>query len=480
MAFYRRVPANFNFSTTQTAQFANISPDMTLPPGHYYVGPTSRDGWTQPLMMQKGFTHYDRFMAAHENGGNANAYDAAYPVKAFANALRVNDQFGMTTNTSKEQCEAFADQMPLGDGMSVLETQENVNFLPPEAIQWQWFHDRWRLRRDAQTAVDGKPRFVAHNYFRFSGGIFALGQQDWSLHRQLYTTPYASWNSIQYTDQFGVARTATNDWSAGGTLRGCNMITEGAYLGNPDGDRDMWMGMLFAMDTTRMQGRLPGIFTYGSREWRPGFLEGTNYSDGRFVRRNKIKLGQKVLMDLGFMSQEWGRGDLGGASFEWGVNGYEPVSKKPVAYYKGIVDENTDFWKKTGDPGFTFFPYYAAAAGNGTFGFGGGDYIHFGIMQWFNTIAPVRQGTPKFCRFRINGGAWIEKSTAESDLIDARKDRRGMVRGRIHNGKMGFWWQNKYANHTKQILEFQHPDNLGLTITRTVCGPGVHSELLTL
>jgi len=481
MAFKHPVPVTFNHSNTQIPQFANICPDMTLPPNAVFVPATTGQGWTQPFMIQKGATHYDRDLAGSENGGNQNAYNSQLPNMKYWSVPRVNDGFGMTTNTSQAQCEAFADQMPLDCSLVVLETMENVNTLAPEAIQWKWFHDRWKVRCDNQTAIDGKPRWRCHNYFRFTGGIFALGHQSRELHRQLYTTPVGSWSSISYVDSFGQTQTAVNNYSPGRTLSSTNFITEGVYNGNPDADADTAMGSLFSMDTSRMQGKKPGLFLFGVQEWRPNWCEGTNYPDNggsRLVRRNKVKLPPAVLMWSGFLGQEFG-GSIGGASIEYGAGPYQPTSKKPVEYYAEIHSGN-DFWKSPASaPNFSPFPYYGGT-GPGRYNMGGGDYFYFGVKYWNDTVGQVYQGTPTFLRYQVDGGTIYEKAVAESDIVDARLDRRGLVRGRIHNGKMAVWYWNPYANMMKKTIKFWHPTNPSIFWERTVCGNCVHAELITL
>ncbi|HWV28240.1 MAG TPA: hypothetical protein VN038_01250 [Dyadobacter sp.] len=480
MAFLRPTPATFDYSKAQTPQSANVLPNFTLPAGHVFSGATGREGWTQPLMLSKGFSHYDRDRAGDENGGNQAGYEATYPKRVYWSVPRINDTFGMNTNTSQDQCKAFAAQMPLNYTLVVLETMENVNTLAPEAIQWKWFHDEWKRLADIATASDGKPRLRCHNYFRFANGIWALGQQDWETHRQLYTTPVNNWPSISYVDSFGLTQTAINLWSPGQNLQSCNLIVEGVYQGNPDADRDSYFGTIFAMETASMQGKMPGIFLFGVREWRPNWPESTVYSDGRFTRNNKVKLHPKALRTWAFLGQEFG-GTNGGCSIEYGLNSYQPVSKKPVEYFAGVVDANTDRWKATAASDYSPFPYYGGA-GPGRYTAGGGDFFHFGVHLWNSTFGQVNGGTRNYMRFRVSGinsNAWFERATANSDIINARRDRRPIVRCCIQGSKMAVMYLNPYANHTKMTLEFQHPTT-STTWTRTVCGTGIHAELIDL
>lgn len=478
MAFKFPTPSGFKYNEAQTAQYANVAPNMQLPEKHIFNGATTRQGWTQPLLLSKGFTHYDRDLAGHENGGNQNAYEAAFPGRKFWSVPRVNDGFGMNTNTTQQQAEGFADTMPLDCTLVVLETQENVNTLVPEAVQWKWFHDRWKLRCDNQTAIDGIPRKRCHNYYRFANGIWALGQQDWELHRQLYTTASSNWVNIQYTDSFGLNQRAINLWSPGQNLSSCNLITEGVYLGNTDADRDSYFGTIFAMETTAMQGKMPGIFLFGIREWRPNWPEMTIYSDGKLVRHQKVKLHPKALRTWGFLSQEFG-GSQGGCGIEYGAITYQPTTKKPVEYTQGVLDENTDRWQANGNPDFTTFPYYGGA-GPGRFNFGGGDFFYFGVKLWNDTFGQVHNGTSGYARFKVGAGSWYERAASNSDIINARRDRRPIVRFRLLGNKIAIAYLNPYANHTKQTITIEHPTNSAITWERTVCGTGIHAELITI
>lgn len=484
MAFNRRTPKAFVWANEQVAQFANICPDMTLPPGAVSVVETAGEGWTQPLMMRKGNTHYNRNLVGYESNGNENAYNALFPSRKYWAVPRINDAFGMTVNTSQAQCESFADQMPLDCSLVVMETQEQVHYLAPDAIQWKWFHDRWKARCDSATASDGVKRYRVHNYFRFSGGIFGLsGRIGYETNRLLYTTPVDQWGNITYVDDFGITQRARNDFSPDGRLFSTNMVLDGIYMSNPDSDADRLVGMLFAMDVTRMQGKKPGFFVFPWREWRPGFLEGTNYSDGRFMRREKQKLSPSFMMDVGFLSMEFAGAGQAGTYVDWGVPPFQPKTKKPIGYYPPIHDGG-DYWKATGAPNYTTTPYYGGT-GYGKFGFGGGDFQYFGIKHWNETIGQVYQGAPTFLRFRINTGGtwgpWIEKAPSESDVINSFRDKRGLCRARIANGKMGVWYMNKYApDHLKRTIEFQHPTNPAITYTETISGGGVHAKLITL
>lgn len=481
MAFIERVPSGFIHAQTQVPQSANVLPDFTLPAGHVLSGATGRQGWAHPLMAQKGFTHYDLFRELQEVG--SGGYNASYPGRGFSNVPRINDMFGMTNATSQAQCEANANTMGMDLGMSIYETMEGNNFLDANAIQWQWFYDKIKSNRDAATLSDGRLRLHCHNYFRFLGGIWGLGNTTRESHRLLYTTPYANWGSISYSDiNSGQTRTAINEWSPNGALRGCNLIVEGIYLNNPDADSDQYTRVLYAMDHARLQGRMPGIYLAGRREWHPNNPESTVYPEGIFTRWEKVRLPPATMMDYGFMSQEWGQvTNLKGCAVEWGVASYQPPSKKPLIRYPPIgYDENHDKWKLTGAGSYSVFPFYSNDF-NGSYSFGGGDYVHFGVKQWHDTMSQVHAATPKFCRFRVDGGSWVEKSASESDLVDSFFDKRGLVRGRVASGKMGFWIQNIYASDfNEHTIDFQHPDVPGETFTRVICGSAVHSELITL
>lgn len=480
MAFNRIAPPGYIYANAQTSQVANIIPNMTLPAKHIFNGATARQGWTQPLMISKGFTHYDRSSAAPENSGNEHAYEATLPNKKYWSVPRVNDLFGMNSATTQSQAESFADSMPLDCSLVILETQEGEPYLAPNAVQWRWFHDRWKVRCDNQTAIDGIIRYRCHNYFRFGNGIWALGQQSDTLHRRLYTTPLSQWNTISYVDSFGITQTAVNDWTVGHSQYSCNLIVEGVYLGAPDLDRKSMYGCIFAMETADMQGKTPGIFLFGVREWRPNWGENTNYSDGEFTRFGKIKLKPKVLATYGFIGQEFGK-TQGGCTVEYGVIPYQPTSKKPIEYFPGVVDESTDRWKATGAGGFTRCPYYGSS-GPGHYAMGGGaDWVHFGVKLWNDTFGAIN-GNSQYGRFKVGAGSWIEKSASESDIIDARAQDRGFVRLKLNSAgtKLAVAYLNPMADGVKKTITFQHPTNSGITITRDVCGNGIHAELITL
>lgn len=485
MYFPDPIPVNYDHDNEQIAQYADISPDMTMPERHIFIGATTKQGWNQMLLATKGFTHYDKAKAAYESGtGNENYYESLIPGRKYWAVPRINDIFGMTSSTTKEQAEAFADQMPL-DPLIILESQENVNYLAPNAIQWKWFHDRCKARRDAQTAIDGIKRYMVHNYFRFVGGIFSLGQQGWEKHRELYTTPVENWSSITYIDGFGNQQTAVNDYSPGYSLSSTNLITEGYYPNNPDADADILMTHMFSMEVSRMQGFSNGIFLFGVREWRPGFFEGTYITAqggdpaGRFLRMMKHKIAPEILILCAFISHEF-NGTRTGAGIEYGEIAYQPVNKKPIEYYD-LVHAGMDKFLEDGETEYSEVPQgYYGGTGFGRYQFGGGDFFYFGTRYWNETQGPLSNVAPVFLEFRENGGPWVTKAINESDLIDARRDRRRICRGRVSGNQFSFWTLNVYANHAEVTLEIKHPTNPNIIITRKVSGNGVHSELITI
>ena len=77
----------------QIPQFADLCPDMTLPAGHVYVKPPTKQGWTTAQIMAKGATHWA------SGGTETDAYyntTAPYNKKKYNNVPQIRSIFGET------------------------------------------------------------------------------------------------------------------------------------------------------------------------------------------------------------------------------------------------------------------------------------------------------------------------------------------------------------------------------------------------
>src|SRR5688572_24252503 len=65
--FANPIPSGYN-PAVQVSQWAEVSPNYTLPSSHCYVLPPTKQGWTMPLIMSKGVTHWTRNSVGDEGG----------------------------------------------------------------------------------------------------------------------------------------------------------------------------------------------------------------------------------------------------------------------------------------------------------------------------------------------------------------------------------------------------------------------------
>jgi hypothetical protein len=466
------IPAAYDPSL-QIPQFADVCADMTLPAGHVYVKPPTKQGWTTTQVMAKGVTHWIWGMSGDDNYYNSNP---AYNKKRYNNVPQIRGIFGLPGPDAngnwwpngfydESQARAKGQQADITPRLWVGETMEGADWVPDNEPMWGWFYDELITRYENQKAQDGVPYYVAHNYFSRWPTVFNVGQDTRANHEALYSTSWSNWPATMYTP--------------GQTIGRPNTILEGVYMNVPDLIPQTIMGMLMHMELAQKMGKYTGLFVFNVHEWMPGFASRVNYpGEGTFYRSDKMPLDPNIQIALAFLSQEYGN-----IWVEWGLNPFQPASRKPIDYYN-VIHDGKDFWYPAGQTTpANPCPFYDQDNGQPTYG-GGlaylGDMPHFGMVLWNSTGGQVAGGTAYYATYKIDGGNWINRQANGSDVVGAYFEQRGLARVRILGNKMLIVYFNFFADNASHTIEVQNPLNPGQTFVGTVCGNGVHAVVVTI
>lgn len=456
----------------QIPQFGDLCPDMTLPAGHVYVKPATKQGWTTAQVMAKGVTHWA------SGGTESDAYynaSSQYSKKRYNNVPQIRSIFGLSgpdTNGNwwpngyynESQARAKGQQSDITARLWVGETMEGADWVPDTEPMWGWFYDELINRYDAQKAQDGVQYYVAHNYFSRWPTVFNVGQDTRANHEALYSTSWSNWPVTMYTPGQNIGRP--------------NTVLEGVYMNTPDLVPQTLLGMLMHMELAQKMGKFTGLFVFNVHEWFPGFASKVNYpGEGTFYRSDKMPLDPNIQIALAFLAQEYGT-----IFIEWGLNGFQSPTKKPIDYYS-IIHDGKDFWYPTGQTTpANPCPFYSDRDSNR---YGGGlaylgDITHFGIVLWNSTGGQVAGGTPYYATYKIDGGSWINRQANGSDVVAAYFESRGLAKVRILGNKMMICYFNFFADNLTHTVEIQNPLNPNETFVGTVCGNGVNVVVVNI
>jgi hypothetical protein len=465
--FVNPIPSGFDPST-QVPQFADVSPNASLPTGHNYVAHPTKQGWTTAQVFNKGASHWMKNGVGDEGGNDVFFNDAFFGKKGYNNVPQIREIFGLSGPPwwpngyyNETQARQKAQQCDIRWRLWVGETMEGDDYVPESDPMWGWFYDELINRYDAQKAQDGVPYFVAHNYFARWPGIYNLGFDTRQNHESLYNTSWQTWPVTLY--------------HPGQTIGRPNLIVEGIYVNAPDLAPQQMLQSLMHMELAQKMGKSVGLFLFAVHEWHPGFAHTFDYSEGTLYRSDKALLDPNLHIALAFLAHEYGN-----TFIEWGAAHYQSGTKKPVDYYPPVHD-GKDYWYPTGQSTPSNpCPFYAQTGNNRYYG-GGGDLSHFGVALWAATGAQVEGGTPYYATYRIDGGSWIQRQANGSDLVAAYFENRGVARVRILGTRMLICYFNpKYADNLSHTVEVQNPLNPNQTFIGTVCGNGVHAVVVNL
>lgn len=92
--FVNPVPSGYDLDL-HLPQFVDVCPDITLPKGHVYFKPPTKQGWSYKQIMAKGVTHWDRHDAKDDPEGDTEAFakHPVYKTKEYSGVPRISGRF---------------------------------------------------------------------------------------------------------------------------------------------------------------------------------------------------------------------------------------------------------------------------------------------------------------------------------------------------------------------------------------------------
>jgi hypothetical protein len=451
----------------QNSQWADIAPDMKLPPGHVWVA--NPGAWVVEKVMAKGVTHIANHMLPWKNTADVIklkeagvTYNNVPRIEHFMHLKETgkdksengyNLRYWPNGPLTKEQAIQKANEADINDAIWIGETMEGNSYMPPEKEMWAHFYKRLRERYTEKWGKRNIPFFIAHNYFSFWPEEISLSGKK----------PRAYYKNLLHLSPAALPKT---NFSPGGTLSATNLIPEAVYIGAPDMQQGQVYESIFRMQIIKNLGYETGIFLFGVHEWRPNNPYQYNYPEGRFFAPYKLPLDPNVIIANGFIAQVFGK-----MYIEWGAA--DKVRTK--TFDKEWVQGN---WFPNGatepQPGF---PYFKKPGDDSYPGYtGSADLSYFSQKLYHDTFARVDGGVRKFLKHRIDGGKWIDPSQfSTEEIVDAYYDKRGFVFSETKNGRTAWFYLNSFADNKWHDIEVQLPDG---TLTRQrIAGNGIHAKI---
>lgn len=470
ITFVDPIPAAYDPSNVMP-QFADVCPDIKLPPGHVYFKPPTKQGWTVKQVMAKGVTHWtnggfendaDRDAFSKDPKNAFNQYDAVPRIREIFNLpAPVGDKWWPNGFFNEKQAREKGKTINIKPRLWIGETMEGADWVPSDQPMWGWFYDEFVKRHEEQKQKTGVPYYIAHNYFAQLPGHWQPGNGKREDTEALYNTPGDKLDAGQY--------------SKGKSIGAPNTILEGIYLNPPDLTAQALMGAIMRMELVTRMGKHTGLFIFNVHEWRPGFPTKIEYPEGTFYRTDKLPIDPNLQILLAFVSQEYGT-----ICVEWGLMGYQSPTKKPVDFNPDMHPPMDD-WFPRGQRKKAEFPFYDKGEPNSisTMPYLG-DMTHFGIVLWSKTGAQVVGGKQAYAPYKLDDKDWVKPQKNGSDVLVATYDKRGVVTTRTLGKKMLICYFNMFADNDRHTLVVQNPSNPGETFTSTVCGNGIHATVVNL
>jgi hypothetical protein len=457
------VPANYDASS-QKASYADIAPEMTLPSGKRY---NSRKGiWTREQIIRVGvncISNYDEPTNDQMNQGlsywDVPKTNEIWNIPNTGGGVWVGN-YPDNYNTSifpngyltEEQGRQKGRDASVAHATCVFETEENTHYSNRAAPMWRGFYSTFIPRMIEHFGSRNIPWLVAHNYFNIGlPDEFYLGRKTRQQHKDMLSKNISQMPFTQY--------------SPGGTLELCNFIPEGVYINAPDVGRNNVLDCFYRMLIYRQMGKAGGVFMFPRHEYRPNNPFRTNYTDGYFMKSDKIPLDPNEIMTYSAL------GVIGGkASVLWGAQSKTANKNFDPDYPAG------DQFYLNGQTTPSQMTHYAAPNGEKYYGFDGGcDFAHFGQLASARTFGQTVGQTPKFYDYKIDSAAY-----RPGHVVDAGYDKEAMLYTEKLNDRLAWMYIKPTADNGRHGLTFRDPDNPGQTFTTEVSGNGPHMGIINL
>ncbi|GAB2780322.1 hypothetical protein GCM10027275_24830 [Rhabdobacter roseus] len=474
ISFVELVPPDWNAPQTQVSEWADISPNITLPAGHAHIMTPNLSKWSVAHILQKGVTHWaERWMPENERA----AFRAANPDNEYNDVPRIRELFPEANPNvtdgpwwpngipSYQQAADRGSSISIRHDVWVGETMEGEDYVPETSSMWTGFYSTLMPRYDARKLQTGRQHLVAHNYFARWGNAndnaynITLGAR--ANKKALYSTDPANMPNTVYKpgNSLGLTNLIVMDLYI--NLRGVDPVASYIY------------GAIHQMHMAERLGKFAGLFWFDVHEWLPGYAHNVYTPEGRFERSDKCPLDPAIQMLIPILAHEYGV-----ISIQWGFWASSSDDKKRI----GDISEwapGKDRWYPGNGTSTAPYPYYSGSP-NYIMPSYAADVPHFGLRAWVETGGQTVGGTDYYCDYRINNGTWVNKQADGSDILNAYYDGTWTVRARIKDNLMSVLVFNVRNGNTPKTIEFRHPTNNGITYTGTVCGCGAHMVLINL
>ncbi len=475
--FIQEVPDEYD-ALTQMCQWADILPDIVLPPGKFWH--MSKGSYTAEQLLQKGYTHLSKF--------DMQELSPTRQSQVSAQGKAYNDPMG---NLTMQQFNLSGDPhnanwVPAGASWPNI---WNANIFPTvpgqtEPLTYQQGYDKGMLFTDIYNAIifeNGEqehaisphwpfrkayyealvPRLLAKyariylgdNYYSGIGG-----RPDWMTRaeaKQRLRDPFNLWPG--------------NPMLPGGNLEKTTLSCYGGYFKEPDTMYQHLYAIPYSGLLNRKAGKYMVGFIQSFHEWRPNNFYTIDYAEGRMLYKTKMPINPVYLISMTVLFYIYGIGVIG-----YGYDSKRGDKKLVRNYAEGSL------YIKNGseDPvSLDEFPYWTPEGSGYYYPYAGSaDMTAFGVHMYANTWALTEGGTEYYCDFRLDGSStWITAQNAEADdVVDACHDTRGWVLVRIKGTLMSVMYINPNADNASHLLEFKHPLTPSVTYTGTVATPMVH------
>lgn len=452
-------PVPVTWQPTNVSTWPAVSPAIQLPANKVYIQTPHTEGQSIAQLLRLGVTHYShRWKDTEANLPADKTYNDVPQTQQLLQFNYLNGSWVKNITETQARSAGRSVNLP---GVWVGETMEGDGWLEPSSLLWGYFYDEVSKRYQASYRLDGKRRYLAHNYF------------------DILPKEYSRFNVGKLTDLRFAYNTPARylpRGNFGGSLAGTNTHVTGWYKSHPD-DRAYVYEKLYAMQVSKRLGLFTGVFIFPVHEYLPGFswyFEAKN-PDGMLSRSDKAPLSPSELITAAFLGLD--EGDL---AVVWETDFQR--SPRTADLVINYTSKNKDIWEPaSGSGGPGTFPY-KSVSGDGfpyypqwTY-----DLFHFGILLYNASSAATEGGESKYAAFRLDGGPWIEPQPDGSDVLDAWTDHRGLVKVTRKGTTATISYLNPSADNQPHSIEIRDPANASRTWQGRVFSDMVHAVNLTL
>ena len=430
-------------SFTQSA--FDSSPFFTLPSNRKYAATLFFQDDTHVKFLSKGATHINKFSLDNPDTGLPE-------YQVYNDLLPDHAMLPQGVNTTSETIDSIVNSTRLN---AIFGTElENEGFVSPTHPKVYEFYSKLYTRYQAKKNIDGYPFFVMKpNY----DSIQNLSVTDVTKMTRLYNDAVNTWGIWEIND-------AAGRWNA---------VTVSGYL-HTHYAKYMLYDIAAQSELITKASLVPVLFSQPFFEWPggvaygPGYQHGINAQGGIMYRaampwvpyEHEIA---KIFLTAFFSNES--------VFIPWGVLGRSSRNPDKLSLLSAEMEADQSINSKDTFIGPGAFQYNADLSNRYNDAHRRHSIFQVG-MHLLSTCSETEGGTRRYCRHRVNGGAWIEPSTMEP--VTANTNQRGMAVMREKAGKKDIFYFNIFAPNSPQSIEIQDPYDGTTIYPGTVFGSKVH------